>query len=1103
MKKLIILSIAAAIAIFAADAGWARTPLMPLDPAGRPVYQEGVVTIKLRKDAKTSSRPKVQGRQSDARFGISSLDATLDELKAGGSVQRYPAPAGKLKMKPGIQSASLPDLSRYYRIRLPEGTDIFKAVRLLAKDPNVELAEPVPQNYAYAEPNDTRYSEQTHLPQILADMAWDLHKGEQNTANPVLIGICDSGVEWDHPDLLANLYQNLAEDADGDGHTIEFIDGKWQLDPGDLDGNDNDNNGYVDDLIGWNFSGDVDGTDANQPMASGSNIHGTHVAGLATAVTNNEEGVAGVAWNIRFMPTKHGSNSGGTSIYDGYSGIKYLAEMGADIINCSWGGSGGSQEEQDVIDYATALGSIVVVSAGNNNNDVMQYPSSYRHVLSVASVAKTDVRAYYSSYGISVDVASPGGDSHVDGGLLSTLPGREYGRLQGTSMASPVATGALALLKSRFHYWTNDHLIRQFLLSTDNIDSKNPDYAGKLGYGRINLFRALDDTVLTDVKPTLKLLTESYEYTDGDGDEAIEPGEEISFGLIISNYDALGKSDALKLTLSTDDPSVVITHPEMTVSVNADGKITTPRDFKVKILQNAKTHTIKFHVTASADDADISPLSNLDFETVVQNGGVFCWQPDKMMKNASSKYFCEMLCQYGITNAFTTSPIHSLKNFDAVVLSFGCYGYDGGYLNYGDFDDNTAALVTDYLKSGGKLYLEGGLLLGWYQYGNTELLNLLGIKEAFQGMGGLYDASFFPLTGTLDTWTKDMNFDGFDLYAIGYIDTVQANNTTGKKTFDLYNTYGGLSVMCTGDYGQKSFYSSVPLAALADKEGVSTKEELFYRVATHLEMGLPLRITLDDAETCKGSPVIIGSEYPVFGGSGSYNLHWTPAGGLDDAKVPNPTVLNPQYSRSLTLRVDDKRFPMTKSASMNLTVSTPPAIVMPAFRRWPFNTTIDLNTLVVSPAWPTEGLVYNWYNSAMEPIENPSEIVPPPGLNKYYLKLVNMNECESPAKSVSLFVSYRKGVADDDIAEGVNGSGILIAYPTPATDVLNVNAEFIRPSAAQVRLVSLIGKEIFSSTFESAQSLESTIRLDGVAPGIYLLIIETDDDVITKKVIKE
>ena len=336
------------------------------------------------------------------------------------------------------------------------------------------------------------YGQLHHLPQIWAPQAWDIHKGENGTEE-VVIAIVDSGFDWDHEDLVDNIWQNMGEDYDGDGKTIEFNGSEWIFDPGDENGIDDDGNGFIDDFIGWDFftsSNDFPSTDA---------WHGTHCAGLAGGVTNNSTGIASISWNLKIFPVRA---SGGVF---GYDGIIYCAENGADVISNSWGYARlYSLADQEAVTYAQGLGSIIVAAAGNDDEFSNFYPADYPGVVSVAAVNNVDQRADFSNYGPDVWISSPGVS------LLSTMPDDNYSNLSGTSMAAPLAAGLFGLVKSYHPSWTSDQIITQVLGTADTIDHINPGFENQLGSGRINAFHALSDVgVSLDQEITLDFGTYS------------------------------------------------------------------------------------------------------------------------------------------------------------------------------------------------------------------------------------------------------------------------------------------------------------------------------------------------------------------------------------------------------------------------------------------------------------------------------------------------------------------------------------------------------------------------------------------------------------------
>ena len=264
--------------------------------------------------------------------------------------------------------------------------------------------------------------------------AWDITKGSTD----IVIGIVDTGVDYFHEDIGAN---------------------DW-LNPGEIlnNGVDDEGNGYIDDVYGWDFVGDIKIMEAinkqwkeDADPRNANQTHGTHVAGCASAVTNNQKGIAGTGYNCKIMSIKCASDKGNVNgIWRGYDGIVYAADNGAHIINCSWGGSGSSPVEQEVINYAVNKGSVVVVAAGNDGNNIdkrIAFPACYQNVLCVGATTQADTLAYFSNRGRLVTVYAPGEQ------ILSTLPGHLYGKESGTSMASPIVAGIAGLVLSSHQDW--------------------------------------------------------------------------------------------------------------------------------------------------------------------------------------------------------------------------------------------------------------------------------------------------------------------------------------------------------------------------------------------------------------------------------------------------------------------------------------------------------------------------------------------------------------------------------------------------------------------------------------------------------------------------
>ena len=364
-------------------------------------------------------------------------------------------------------------------VTLGDNTDVFDAIKQWSSFDWVEYAEP---NYlltkATTEPNDpffddlwalenTGQSGGTVDADIDASTAWDISVGSDD----IVIAHLDTGVDYNHVDLVANMWVN----------------------PGEIpgDGIDNDDNGYIDDIHGIDTaSNDSDPFDGDS--------HGTHVAGIAAATGNNEIGVSGVAWNAKIMALKFLDDFGSGTTSAAIQAIDYMTMMKRDygvnivVSNNSWGGGGFSQPLLRAIEASNQEGILFVAAAGNdstNNDSLPYYPASYdlEGILAVAATNRNDQLAGFSHFGAtSVDLAAPGVS------IFSTLPNDSYGTDEGTSMATPYVSGAVALLAGISPSSTIGELKEIILDSVDAI----PSLTGRtVTGGRLNVGQALESIV--------------------------------------------------------------------------------------------------------------------------------------------------------------------------------------------------------------------------------------------------------------------------------------------------------------------------------------------------------------------------------------------------------------------------------------------------------------------------------------------------------------------------------------------------------------------------------------------------------------------------------
>ncbi|NKB99473.1 MAG: S8 family serine peptidase [Pseudomonadales bacterium] len=373
-------------------------------------------------------------------------------------------------------------------------------VTVTALSPSLAFANP-PDDPYYSSQNSWQqgYPDQWGLHAIgftdTDDSAWNIENG---IANPVIVAVLDTGLDYFHPDLdPANIWQNRAE-----------ID----------NGIDDDNNGYVDDILGWNFV-----EDNNNPWDFSS--HGTHVAGIIGAASNNGQGVSGINWGVQIMALKVMNFTGRGRTVPLAGAIYYAVDNGAKVINLSLGAVDNSLIQKEAIDYAHKNGVLVVVAAGNANQDTaVVTPAGLDNVVTVAAVTPDGERAGFSNWGDAVDIAAPGVDilslraRRTDLSLVAGLEGYEpgqafvgqqnrYYRATGTSFAAPFVSGAASLLYAQRPNISPVEVKRLILQSAQDIDTPGSDL--NTGYGALDIQAALSadtefylDAALTSVQVT-------------------------------------------------------------------------------------------------------------------------------------------------------------------------------------------------------------------------------------------------------------------------------------------------------------------------------------------------------------------------------------------------------------------------------------------------------------------------------------------------------------------------------------------------------------------------------------------------------------------------
>lgn len=422
-------------------------------------------------------------------------------------------------------------LNRIIILELENNIEPVATAKKISLLKNIEWAEPkYVRKISIDLPNDSLYTfnQQAYLDRINAAEAWNTTTGDSN----VVIAIVDSGVDWTHPDLEANIYTNSTVDPN-----------------------------YPNDLRGWDFGG-MNGTPDNDPREDEASIfayHGTLVAGLASAVTNNKIGIASIGYNCSLLPVKTSRNdrrdeNGRPFIVYGFEGIKYAADRGAKVINCSWGGYGFSNYEKEIIEYAISKGSLVVAAAGNEGTTDLFYPASYDGVLTVGWLNLDDKKHTQANYGASIDVMAPGTS------IIATWPTYSgitpaYFTASGSSLSSPLTAGLAGLVISKFPEYKPLQVAERIRATADYeiTYNTNPseEFKYKLGRGRINAGRALNETNVYSVRA----VNVDFEE-DGNGNGLLEFDECANIIMTFSNY--LNDISSVKVTLECTDPAVSV-----------------------------------------------------------------------------------------------------------------------------------------------------------------------------------------------------------------------------------------------------------------------------------------------------------------------------------------------------------------------------------------------------------------------------------------------------------------------------------------------------------------------------------------------------------------
>ena len=472
-------------------------------------------------------------------------------------------------------------LSRIIKVSFENSVLETNILSLKEIDPSIEYIQKSTNYKMDIVPNDTLLSEQWALEKIQAFDAWDKTEG----VDTVLLAIIDTGIDYFHPDLQNKIWQNSGETGNGK----------------ETNGIDDDNNGFIDDYRGWDFTDrvgfpfDSSGGDYldwdNDPIDEQG--HGTYISGIAGAEVNNLTGIAGVAPKIKLVNLRAFDPAGYGEEDDVAAAILYAVQIGVKVINMSFGDNAFSLVLRDVIKFAFDRGVVLVGSSGNSGSTDPHYPSGYSEVISVGNSTIDDFVAGNSNYGSTLDLVAPGSS------IVTTARNNNYASISGTSASTPHVAATAALIFS-LQQFTNEE-VKQIIKSTTD-DIGEPGWDLRSGAGRLNLFRAL-----TVIAPSLiKINSPTQDFATLE-DQIIVNASVLSPSFVAySLYYGTGYNPDDWITLIADE--VTQFSNEDIYSLDISSLPDTVYAFRLEVqLSNARTleERVNFHISRSPPVAEL------------------------------------------------------------------------------------------------------------------------------------------------------------------------------------------------------------------------------------------------------------------------------------------------------------------------------------------------------------------------------------------------------------------------------------------------------------------------------------------------------------------
>ena len=1043
--------------------------------------EDGKIWFKLKDDYHPQKRVSF-GKPSNQPNGMQQLLEDLPFLKdliVGFEITDVSAPFAHFKA---------PKLKITYQIEFNDIQRVDELARKLAQHPAIEYAERVPLMQKTFTPNDPAYSpaQQWGLFRVQASQAWAQSLG----SNSIVVAVVDDAVEITHPDLASILWTNTGEIA---GNGI-----------------DDDGNGYVDDRHGANVATTTPSLQGNPNPGSplSSFDHGTHVAGIACAATNNGVGMASMGAGVRLMSIRAANSSG--SLTSTLQGVLYAIDNGANVINMSYGSSFFSTTYQNAITFGYNNGVVMVAAAGNDNVNTAFYPAGYANVISVAASQSTDAKASFSNYDDGtnwVDLCAPGTS------IYSTIPVGlgSYGNKQGTSMASPLVTGLCGLMLSM-----NPSLspadIETCLKTT--CDPATGSFASQLGSGRINANNAM-----SCVAATLNWPPEADFVANL---TTITAGGSINFtNLSIYNPTSYAWTFAggTPGTSNAANPANIVYNTPGTYAVtltatNANGNDTETKTAYITV--NANTGCTEITNTLPADTIYTYTWSANSYLGGTNNVGAtaYCEAYASSLFPAGSYIQNAMI--YFVRGASTNpNDMVQIRIWNQVAGQPGTIVYTQNTLlseivenqtvpgNPGSFYPTIVEFDTPYPITGNfyvgitvpqptpvgqeyaiaythdlNLNIPARPNYAWFQ---VQAGNTLGAPAGWYQMSQLTGnpnmAMHIYLRTTQYPVQANIVANASPVCAGGTIN--YSNSTPANVSQNEWYVFG-----VTGGYSTQSAPSYIYNAPGTYKTYLVANNQCGYFAIDSMEVTVnpnpQLDVTPFEATICPGGNVVLSAT-----GAGSYT--WSPATGLSGTTGSSVTA---SPTTSTTYTVVGTQAGCTSSTEVSIMVQQPPVA------DFAFTPSVDpCNQTPVyfdGPLLSVDASTYSWTFNGGTPATstNPTEFVMWPSAGTYDVTLTVTNACaQTDAQTYPVTVIHCSGVG---IEESRNAA--ITGYMPVGSNMLNLFTQSIPQGMYKLSVFNAMGALVQQESLTvSSEHEQFTIPMTQMAAGVYIIRLHRDD----------